>query len=34
MAKLNHINVKNLSYKEVDARQRNGSIHQLLRVII
>jgi len=26
MAKLNHINVKNLSYKLVDARQRNGSV--------
>ena len=26
MAKLNHINVKNLSYKLVDARQRNGSL--------
>ena len=26
MAKLNHINVRNLSYKLVDARQRNGSL--------
>ena len=26
MAKLNHINVKNLSYKLVDAGQRNGSL--------
>ena len=26
MAKLNHINVRNLSYKLVDASQRNGSL--------
>ena len=26
MAKLNHINLRNLPYKLVDARQRNGSV--------